>query len=71
MAPLNQTRFQGRARRLVCYWSVGRNNDTLRTLHFNPLLLREQLYRVTADGANFSPWVFNLLDARIRRLERT
>lgn len=32
---------------------------------FNARLLREHLYKVTTDGAVFSPWVFNILDKRI------
>ncbi len=42
-------------------------HDLLKTVHFNSRSVRQALYLVAADGAVFSPWVFNLLDARIRR----
>lgn len=41
--------------------------DLLKSPNFNARLVREQLTMVTAEGAVFSPWVFNVLDARIRR----
>jgi len=35
---------------------------------FNARLLRDQLYRITDEGARFSDWVFHILDARIQRV---
>ena len=44
-------------------------HELLKTKHFNAREVRQALYRVSADGAVFSPWVYHLLDARIRREE--
>lgn len=41
--------------------------EMLKTPHFNARALLDQLYKVTSDGAVFSPWVLNLLDAKIHR----
>lgn len=42
-------------------------HELLKTPAFNAPALRDALYRVADHGAVFSPWVFNILDARIRR----
>lgn len=42
-------------------------HEMVRTIHFNARALRDYLYRLASDGVVFSPWVYNLLDARIRR----
>lgn len=42
-------------------------HELLKSRQFNARLLRKELYRVAAEGAVFSPWVFHILDARIRR----
>lgn len=42
-------------------------HDQLKTSQFNPRDLRHHLNLVAAEGATFSAWVYNLLDARIRR----
>ena len=42
-------------------------SELFKTTHFNAQAARDQLRRVTYDGAVFSPWVANILDARIRR----
>lgn len=42
-------------------------HDMVKTIHFNARALRDYLYRHAGEGVVFSPWVYNLLDARIRR----
>ncbi len=44
-------------------------HELLKTTDFNARAVRQALYVVSADGAAFSPWVYHLLDARIRRDE--
>lgn len=42
-------------------------HELLKWRHFNARAFRQELYRLSSEGAVFSPWVFNILDARIRR----
>lgn len=42
-------------------------HELLKSQRFNARALRQELYGAAAAGAVFSPWVYSILDARIRR----
>lgn len=42
-------------------------HELLKSEQFNARALRQALYEASSAGAVFSPWVYNILDARIRR----
>lgn len=46
-------------------------HELLKSERFNARALRQALYEVSTAGAVFSPWVYNILDARIRREGQT
>jgi hypothetical protein len=57
----------GRAIAVELLSEMGTVHELLKTTAFNERGLKDAVYRVSAKGAVFSPWVLNLLDRRIAR----
>jgi hypothetical protein len=69
-AGLSRNEGSARARHQALLDQMIALSDLFRTPKFNARLARELVYQLAHDGADFSPWVCHLLDARVRREDK-